>query len=85
MRNGCGGICFAITVKTKSARQFAQYGGETAAAVISQNFFVRRFQTTAFFKEAFGGKECTFCVGGCAFDASDRIDTRNVFCKKGPA
>jgi hypothetical protein len=63
MRSGRDWILFCVTTgKQKPARQSIQYGGEIAATAISQNFFVGRFQTTAFSKEALEWKECTFCV-----------------------
>jgi hypothetical protein len=53
MQNGRAG-------KNQSARQSVEYGGEIAAASISQNSFVGCVWATAFSAQALEGKESAF-------------------------
>jgi hypothetical protein len=48
----------------RPARRSVEYGGEIAAAAISQNSFVGRVQATAFSEAAPEGKECAL-VSSC--------------------
>jgi hypothetical protein len=53
----------------RPGRRSVEYGGEIAAAAISQNSFVGRVQATAFSEAAPEGKECA-CVKLRAFATS---------------
>jgi hypothetical protein len=50
--------------RKEGPRRSVEYGGEIAAAAISQNSFVGRVQATAFSEAAPEGKECAL-VSSC--------------------